>query len=763
MKKIFYPFAFALTAFLFVYSCSTDQDDTPPSAPTSIVKYTVTLTAGEGGSVSTSGGQYQSGQTLSVTAIPQAEYVFKNWSDGNTDATRTIMVSSNTNLTATFEKKKYSLTINIQGKGTVTEEIVSTGKSTEYYSGNTLKLIATPAEGWEFEGWTGAIETNESEIELLMDEAKLVNAVFVIKYFELTIEKEEDYFSVEIISGEKHPDKKNHYSFGTILEISFEDLNGLIFKDVSGDIETSKRSFRLVLNKDFNISPNYLKGTWINFNINVQIKDKDVTLSGKDFPLQEYQNKLIIEIYPIEIINLENEEIVWKEDGSLLFSLPYEGYAYFENKPSIILPPGNYRIKTKNDPNANPELFQQIGYGVNYFRYGRALPSYINQEFSIVDGEEDITLNLTAYIPNFALFTFEENDPKIATDYHISIEIYNENGSYTWGYGTQQHRYMSNNGDSYRHIYFSLENAFKDNFGVRISFRNRKNNTSIKYPMENSLVSGSHIHYQIYLDEYGYPFIKEELQPVLKLKEVTNNIEKFETGFLKIKEFNLIDSNKFFASDIIGDSLPKWNYSDLISEKGSFSFNNIKNYNFSTEILTRENQKEININFIPLNNVGVSYFNGYLSITYDDSNGFQFFKQIGFYIDGRYKELDFNNLIQEVDLSLLSLPKENYDEIRIYGIYNDYNLTELPPGIDQQFFFRTSDGFIAAHIAKMKLYQDYYYYFISNKPRAIFSSSSMLFQGVLLRGFKDGILVKEKTFKIPEYKFEANKHYNFKL
>ena len=61
-----------------------------PPAP--IVKYTITLSAGEGGTVSTTGGEYEAGQTVSVTATPQGEYLFKDWSDGNTNATRTITV-----------------------------------------------------------------------------------------------------------------------------------------------------------------------------------------------------------------------------------------------------------------------------------------------------------------------------------------------------------------------------------------------------------------------------------------------------------------------------------------------------------------------------------------------------------------------------------------------------------------------------------------------------------------------------------------------
>jgi len=179
MKKLLYPLVFALSAFLLIYSCSSEEDATPPPVPTPIVKYTISLSAGEGGSVSTTGGQYESGQTLNVTATPQAEYVFKSWSDGNTNATRTITVSSNTNLTATFEKKKYPLTINIQGEGSVTEEIVSTGKTTEYGSGTTVRLTAIPFGEWiGFDGWSGDIDSKENSIEILIDKPTNITVDF---------------------------------------------------------------------------------------------------------------------------------------------------------------------------------------------------------------------------------------------------------------------------------------------------------------------------------------------------------------------------------------------------------------------------------------------------------------------------------------------------------------------------------------------------------------------------------------------------------
>jgi len=169
MKKLFS----LLSIFAIVLSCSSDETSTPVTPPPApIVKYTITLAAGEGGTVSTTGGEFESGQTVSVTATPQGEYVFTGWSDGNTNATRTITVSSNTNLTANFELRKYPLTVNIEGEGEVLEVIVSSGRTTDYDSGTTVKLTAVPAEGWKFGEWTGVIESSELEIQILVNEAK---------------------------------------------------------------------------------------------------------------------------------------------------------------------------------------------------------------------------------------------------------------------------------------------------------------------------------------------------------------------------------------------------------------------------------------------------------------------------------------------------------------------------------------------------------------------------------------------------------------
>ena len=94
-----------------------------------INSYTLTVTAGAGGTVSGSG-TYNYGATATLKAIPSTGYHFVKWSDGNTNASRTVTVTGNATYTATFEQDPYlnldktSLTFEAAG-GTQTVKVTS--------------------------------------------------------------------------------------------------------------------------------------------------------------------------------------------------------------------------------------------------------------------------------------------------------------------------------------------------------------------------------------------------------------------------------------------------------------------------------------------------------------------------------------------------------------------------------------------------------------------------------------------------------------
>ena len=98
-------FIFRTLIVLLLVSCSKDS---PVETPTpQIIKYTLSFSSGSGGSVSIPGGSYETGSSVSVTATPDSEYVFINWSNGSTQNPLSVTITSNQTLTANFEKRKY--------------------------------------------------------------------------------------------------------------------------------------------------------------------------------------------------------------------------------------------------------------------------------------------------------------------------------------------------------------------------------------------------------------------------------------------------------------------------------------------------------------------------------------------------------------------------------------------------------------------------------------------------------------------------------
>ena len=114
MKKLYLLSTILLIAFVFVYSCSTEEEDTsPPPAlvqpqepePPAPTQYTLTVTAGEGGTVSSEGGTYDEGTDITITATPNEGYEFVGWEGSESNsASLTLTINSNTSISATFQR-----------------------------------------------------------------------------------------------------------------------------------------------------------------------------------------------------------------------------------------------------------------------------------------------------------------------------------------------------------------------------------------------------------------------------------------------------------------------------------------------------------------------------------------------------------------------------------------------------------------------------------------------------------------------------------
>ncbi|MBT4293442.1 MAG: VCBS repeat-containing protein [Cryomorphaceae bacterium] len=156
-------------------TCAKEDSQAPNTPPSQIVRqYTLTVSAGDGGSVSTTGGSFASGTQVSITATPNSGYSFSGWSNGSTANPLNVTLNSNTTVTANFQVivNSYTLTVSTGDGGSVSSE------GGEYEEGTEVTITATPDEGYEFVGWSDGETSISREVTISSDTA--ISASFQI-------------------------------------------------------------------------------------------------------------------------------------------------------------------------------------------------------------------------------------------------------------------------------------------------------------------------------------------------------------------------------------------------------------------------------------------------------------------------------------------------------------------------------------------------------------------------------------------------------
>jgi hypothetical protein len=115
--------------------------------------YTLTYTAGDGGTISgTSPQTVEHGSSgTEVTAVPDTGYQFTSWSDGVTTAARTdTNVTADLSVTANFAPLTYTLTYTAGTGGTIS----GTSPQTVAYGSDGTEVVAVPNPGYSFVSWS---------------------------------------------------------------------------------------------------------------------------------------------------------------------------------------------------------------------------------------------------------------------------------------------------------------------------------------------------------------------------------------------------------------------------------------------------------------------------------------------------------------------------------------------------------------------------------------------------------------------------------
>jgi hypothetical protein len=158
------------------------------------VEYALEIAVNGNGAVDASPSRdgYPEGAEVMLTANPDPGWSFAGWGGdlSGTSRERTLVMDGDKRVTATFfvpispppptpdpppQPTRYTLAVNIEGEGTVTPD------DGVHNAGTVLNLTAVPAEGWEFQGWTGDIGDADpagNPIALTMDGDRTVSATF---------------------------------------------------------------------------------------------------------------------------------------------------------------------------------------------------------------------------------------------------------------------------------------------------------------------------------------------------------------------------------------------------------------------------------------------------------------------------------------------------------------------------------------------------------------------------------------------------------
>ena len=222
----------------------------------------VTVSPPLSGIVSPESGSYKEGSTVSIVATPNPEYEFVGWSGDETGSANLLSfeINSNKNIIAQFQKRKYNLKINILGEGTVSEEIISSSKNSDYESGTIVRLTAIPSLGYYFTGWSNDVSGDTNPVEININRAKTITAKFEKKSYNLEIKVEgEGTVEEEIIETGKSTD----YLFGTKVKLTPKPSEGWDFIKWNGDHNGDENPLEIIINKATNITANFEYGVFL--------------------------------------------------------------------------------------------------------------------------------------------------------------------------------------------------------------------------------------------------------------------------------------------------------------------------------------------------------------------------------------------------------------------------------------------------------------------------------------------------------------------
>ncbi len=146
-----------------------------------LCQYTLTINVDGNGIVEKDPDQeyYTYGTLVELTAVADPGWTFDHWSGDLSGSDNPIIINmtNNKTVTAHFTEKEYTLTINIEGSGSVIKD----PDQNTYHPGTVVTLTADADLGWIFSHWSGDLSSSNNPENIIMTGNKIVTAHFELE------------------------------------------------------------------------------------------------------------------------------------------------------------------------------------------------------------------------------------------------------------------------------------------------------------------------------------------------------------------------------------------------------------------------------------------------------------------------------------------------------------------------------------------------------------------------------------------------------
>lgn len=186
---------------------------------------------------------FNSGETATIKATPNAGYVFECWDDGNTDNPRQILVTNTKTYKALFSTQATYCTITTQVNPSGSGSVVGGGT---YAKGSNVSIKAVPAANHQFVSWDDGNTNATRIISVTGNKTYIAQFQYVAPKYSVSAKPNDPQQGKVIITvdgAEYSSDKVENIPLDTPVSIEAQPREGFVFVNWNDGSRNNPRSF----------------------------------------------------------------------------------------------------------------------------------------------------------------------------------------------------------------------------------------------------------------------------------------------------------------------------------------------------------------------------------------------------------------------------------------------------------------------------------------------------------------------------------------